>query len=138
MQGIMLEARFAALSGERVAMTIIQAEAPPLQMDESGTIRVGGTRVTLETIVELYKDGHTADELRDAFPTVSLADIHTVIGYYLRHRREVDAYLEGQQREGVEIRRKLEAQPGNAELRQRLQAIKRSREDGRGASAPGG
>ena len=119
-------------------MTIIQAEVPPLQMDESGTVRVGGTRVTLETIAELYNDGRTADELRDAFPTVSLADIHTVIGYYLRHRREVDTYLERQQRAGIEIRRKLEAQPGNAELRQRLQAIKRSREDGRGASAPGG
>ena len=115
-----------------------QAEAPPLSVDDTGTIRVGGTRVTLDSLVELYKGGYTAERLVQAFPTLTPADVHTVIGYYLRHRKEVDAYLESQRREGEEIRRKVEALPGNAELRQRLQGIKRSRKDGGGAASGGG
>ena len=116
----------------------IQAEAPPLKMDSDGTIRVGGTRVTLESVIELYKDGYTAERLGEAFLSLSLGDIHTVIGYYLRHRDEVEAYLQRQQREADDIRRQVEAMPGNPELRQRLQAIKRAREGGRGASPAGG
>lgn len=116
----------------------IQAESPPLQMDDSGTLRVGGTRVALETIIELYKNGYSADQLAGAYSSVSLADVHTVIGYYLRHRQEVETYLQRQNREAAEIRRDIEAIPGNAELRQRLQSIKRAREGGRGASTADG
>ena len=116
----------------------IQAEAPPLDVDDTGTIRVAGTRVTLDTLIELYKDGYTAEELARAFPTLTLADVHTVIGYYLRHRQEVEAYLERQYREGEEIRRKLEALPGHADLRQRLLEIKRPRKDAGGAASGGG
>ena len=115
----------------------IEVETPPLQADDSGTVRVGGTRVTLETVIESYNDGYSADQIAEAYSSVSLADVHTVIGYYLRHRQEVDAYLERQRREGDAIRRQLEAIPANAELRQRLQAAKRAREAGGSASTAG-
>jgi uncharacterized protein (DUF433 family) len=115
----------------------IHAEAPPLKMDDSGTIRVAGTRVTLETLLEHYLHGYSVEQLAEAFPTVTLADIHTVIGYSLRHREEVEAYLQRQQRDSDELRQKLESIPANAQLRQQLQAIKRAREGQDGASAAG-
>lgn len=116
----------------------IKAETPPLETDVNGTIRVAGTRVTLETLLDFYHQGHSADDLFEAFPTVPLADIHTVIGYYLRHRGEVDAYLQANEREAEEIRRQVEAMPGNRALRQRLQAAKKAQEGEHGASAASG
>jgi hypothetical protein len=36
-----------------IADTLI-AKPPPLRLDESGTLRVGGTRVTLDTVVAAW------------------------------------------------------------------------------------
>ena len=34
----------------------------------------------------------TAEEIVQQYPTLDLADIYTVIAYYLRNREDVDAY----------------------------------------------
>lgn len=64
----------------------IQAEAPPLKMDEHGTIRVGDTRVTLDTVIGEYLNGASAEVIAGAYNTLSLADVYASIAYYLRHR----------------------------------------------------
>jgi uncharacterized protein (DUF433 family) len=120
-----------------IAMTI-EADPVPMMADERGMIRVSGTRVTLDTLLDHYNQGYSAEHLHTAFPTVPLADIHTVIGYYLRRKGEVDAYLNANRREADEFRRRVEAIPANAVLRQRLHAVKKAREEERGASAAGG
>jgi uncharacterized protein (DUF433 family) len=120
-----------------IAMTIA-ADPLPMVADEHGVIRVSGTRVTLDTLLDHYNQGYAVDDLHTAFPSIPVADIHTVIGHYLRHKGEVDAYLGAKRREAEDTRRKSEAVPGNALLRQRLHATKRAREEGRGASAAGG
>lgn len=66
----------------------------PLQMDERGAIRVRGTRVTLDSLINFYRQGETAEALHDGFPTVALADIHAVIAYYLANQDDLDMYLE--------------------------------------------
>ena len=58
-------------------------------------IRVEGTRVPLETIIAAFQDGATAEEISQQYPTVSLAACYQVIGYYLRHRAELDIYRNG-------------------------------------------
>ena len=68
-------------------------------MDGNGVIRIGDTRVTLDTIISLYRRGDTAEELAAAFDTVGLADIHGVISYYLKNREFVDQYLAEKQRD---------------------------------------
>lgn len=75
----------------------VAAEPVPFALDEQGSARVGGTRVTLTVLLGLYGQGMTAEQLHDDFPTVALADIHATIAYYLRHRAEVDAYLAEQE-----------------------------------------
>ena len=81
----------------------------PIQTDEYGTIRVGGTRVTLETIVACHQQGDTPEQIHEGFPTLKLADIYAVIGYYLSHQDEVDAYIRQQMEEGERIHREIEA-----------------------------
>lgn len=100
----------------------IRADPVPLRVDAGGAIRVGHTRVTLETVIGFFNRGSSPEEIADSFDTLKLADIYTVIGYYLRHRAEVDAYLKHVDEEAETVRRKIESQPGYQEFRERLLA----------------
>ncbi len=102
-----------------MALTI-GAEPVPLQMDARGTIRVGGTRLTLDTIVALYRQGETAEEIARSFDGLVPADVHAILAFYLRQQREVDAYLADQERQASAIRQELDARQGPSPLRQRL------------------
>lgn len=74
-------------------MAIPEVQALPLKTDEHGVIRVAGTRVTLDTVFEVFNDDASAEEISHRYPTVSLADAYAVISYYLHNKAEVDAYL---------------------------------------------
>ena len=104
-------------------MTLSIVETPvPLRTDAHGTVRIGGTRVTLDTVVHAFWDGADAEDIVRAFSTLELADVYAVLSYYLKHRAEVDAYLEQQERDAAIIRRKIEAHPGMTRIRERLLA----------------
>ncbi|MFC1706286.1 DUF433 domain-containing protein [Planctomycetota bacterium] len=76
----------------------IESLQVPLRKDAEGSIRVGGTRVTLDTIVAQFNAGQTAEQIAENFDTLTLEDIYATIAYYLRHREELEEYL----REGEE------------------------------------
>lgn len=80
----------------------------PLQTDQDGVIRISGSRVTLDTIINYYLQGETPEDLHEGFSTISLTDIYAVIAYYLSHRVEVDAYLTRQREIEARIRQKAE------------------------------
>lgn len=84
------------------------AESIPLSADAQGVLRVTGTRVTLDTVVEVYKAGSTPEEIARHYPSLQLADVYAVLTYYLRHQSEVDAYLRRRQEEAEAIRREIE------------------------------
>jgi uncharacterized protein (DUF433 family) len=75
---------------------LINNETIPLATDKDGVVRVGGTRVPLQTIVAAFNLGATAEEIMQQYPAVSLADIYFVIGYYLRNRAQVEEYIKEQ------------------------------------------
>ena len=101
------------------ALTI---DALPLLKGEDGVIRVAGTRVPLDTIVEAFLDGATAEGISESYPTVSLADTYQIIGYYLRHRAELDRYLSDRNEQRREIRALNESRWPSAGIRERLLA----------------
>ena len=100
----------------------------PLHMDESGSVRVSGTRVTLDTIIRSVKAGESPEELAEDFPRVPLADIYAVLSYYARHRAEVDAYLHKREEEAAQLRQVLEARYDKEALRERMRAHRAARE----------
>ena len=57
-------------------------------------IRVRGTRVGVEHVLEAYLAGSLPEQIALEFPTVTLEQVHGTIAWYLRNRAEVDAYLE--------------------------------------------
>lgn len=85
----------------------LHADPLPLARDSSGVIRVGGTRVSLDSLVAAYEGGASIPKLSEAFPDLTLPDIHGAIAYYLRHRAEVEGYLEGRRREAGEIEERI-------------------------------
>ncbi|MGD0769559.1 MAG: DUF433 domain-containing protein [Tepidisphaeraceae bacterium] len=71
----------------------VQVEAPPLREDSDGALRVGESRVLLELIVRAFQDGATPETIVQRYSTLALAGVYSVIAYYLRDRKEVEAYL---------------------------------------------
>jgi uncharacterized protein (DUF433 family) len=100
----------------------IDAEPAPLHTDTDGVVRVGGTRVTLDTIVVAFQQGATAEEIAEQYPSVALSDVYAAIAFYLRHRSDVEAYLEEGNRQSDALRRELEAKYDRQEIRNRLLA----------------
>lgn len=94
----------------------------PLQTDNHGVIRVGGTRIPLDTLVAAFDAGSTAEEIVQRYPTLDLADVYAVIGYYLRHRDEVEHYLRERRQRAQDIRQLNETRSDLSGVRERLLA----------------
>jgi uncharacterized protein (DUF433 family) len=84
----------------------------PLAYDADGNVRVGGTRVTLDTIMSRFKQYFSPEEIAAKFPGVGLSNVYATIAYYFAHQAEVDAYLEEQQQKGEALRQRIEALQG--------------------------
>lgn len=100
----------------------ITTEPIPLAIDANGVVRVAGTRVPLDTIVAVFKQGATAEEIVQCYSSLQLADVYAVIGYYLRHQDEVETYLQQRQQHASEIRKHNENRFDPHGLRDRLMA----------------
>jgi uncharacterized protein (DUF433 family) len=97
-------------------------EPIPLSTDSDGAIRVAGTRVTLDTVIDTFMTGASPEEIAQDFPVLQLDDLYAVITYYLRHRDEVDAYLRERRSRATALRGEIEAQFPQTSLRDRLLA----------------
>ena len=107
-------------------MINIATEPIPLTVDPNGVIRVAETRVTLDSVVLAFLDGATAEEIAQQYPTIDLADVYAVIGYYLKKQPEIEAYLKQRQKVAEKIRKKNESRFPSQNIRARLLARKRS------------
>lgn len=102
--------------------TALATELIPLSTDQDGVLRIGGTRVTLETFVAAFESGATPEEIVRDYPVLRLDDIYAVSTYFLRHRDEVLGYVDRRRQHAADIRRQYGTdQDGLREtLRQRL------------------
>jgi uncharacterized protein (DUF433 family) len=100
----------------------IKAEPVPLTVNSHGVVRVGGTRVTLDTVIALFKQGVTAEEIVQRYPSLRLGDVYASIAFYLNHQEDVESYLEQRQQQAQEIRQMNEARFDPQGLRDRLLA----------------
>jgi uncharacterized protein (DUF433 family) len=97
-------------------------EPIPLSTTVEGAIRIDGTRVTLDTVIDTFLTGASPEEIAQDFPVLRLDDVYAVLTYYLRHREEVDAYLRERRSRAEAMRREIEAHSAQAGLRGRLLA----------------
>lgn len=106
----------------------LRAEPVPVTMDAHGTARVGGTRVPLDTVIDTFNEGATAEEIVQQYPALKLADVYAVIAYYLRARAEVETYLAQRRKRAAQVRAENEARFDPAGIRERLLARRSEQE----------
>ena len=105
-------------------------ETLPLKLDKDGVIRVSKTRVTLDTMVQAFLEGLTAEEIAVQYPVIPLADVYSVIGYYLHQKKKVESYLRRREKIAEQTRSQNEARFAQSNIRERLLARKKKRKKG--------
>lgn len=99
---------------------VVTAEPVPLKTDIDGVMRVGKTRVTLDTVIKTFQNGATVEEIVYRYPSLKLADVYTTISFYLNHQQEVETYLQQRQNQAQTIRKMNEARFDPQRLLNRL------------------
>lgn len=54
---------------------------------------VGGTRISLDSIVYAFQQGLSPESIVRSFPLLTLEQIYGAIAFYLANRTEIDAFL---------------------------------------------
>lgn len=98
---------------------------PLVQVD--GALRVGDTRVTLDTLITAFEEGATAEEIAQQYPVLNLGDVYAVIGYYLQNRAAVEQYLRERVHQAQQVRQHNETRFNPQGVRARLLARRASR-----------
>jgi len=86
----------------------------------NGAYYVAGTRIGLDVLVRDFRSGRTADAIFEAYPTIgSLAKAYGAITFILEHPKEIEAYLQEQDRRYDEIKAKYPLTPDMIERYER-------------------
>jgi len=100
---------------------VLDRETPPLYEDETGAVRVGNSRVLLETVIRAFQDGASPESIVHRYTTLSLSDVYNTIGYYLRHQDAVEAYLTQREQLAEAVQQRLsDIHPDLSSIRARL------------------
>src|SRR5216683_4693805 len=104
----------------------LHADPVPLRVDDTGAIRVGQSRITLDVLLQYWRLGMKPEEIARGLDTLTLADVHGALAYYFRHETEIDDYLSRREEEAEKLRPQIEAANGSrlAALKARLDAVK--------------
>lgn len=109
-------------------MAAVIREKIPIKRNADGVMLVGGTRVPLDTVLSHFKEGVSAEEIARWYPTLDLADIYFVIGYYLKNRVEIESYLKEREKSKRQVRKMVETRSSMKDLRKRLAARRKLQE----------
>ena len=91
-----------------------------------GAYRVGDTRVSLDSLVYLFREGMSAESMVECYPALTLEQVLGALAFYLGNQKEIDTYLTEGQRE-AQVQHKQSRQT-NAELIAKLQRARNASE----------
>ncbi|MBT9311190.1 DUF433 domain-containing protein [Leptothoe kymatousa] len=107
-------------------MTVaIVADPPPLEINADNVVIIGQTRVTLDTVVNVFKHWITAEEIVHRYPVLKLADVYATIAFYLNHQQMVESYLAERRTQSASVRKMNETRLDPKGIRDRLLTHKR-------------
>lgn len=84
-------------------------EVIPIYTDPNGRMRVSNTRVLLDLVIYAYHQGESPEHIIQMYTTLTLDQVYLAIGYYLRHRETVDAYIAQMEAEAKLLQAEIEA-----------------------------
>jgi uncharacterized protein (DUF433 family) len=83
-------------------------------LQSEGVYRIAGTRVSLDSLVYLFREGVSAEGMVESYPTLTLEQVHGALAYYLANQSVIDAYLASGEMEANVLHRASRME--NAEL----------------------
>jgi uncharacterized protein (DUF433 family) len=87
----------------------MQAAKTYVRQDEHGVLRIGETRVMLDSVVAAFHLGHSAETITQQYPGLTLEEAYGAIAYYLANQADVDQYLRNQEEVWNQWREKAKA-----------------------------
>lgn len=84
-----------------------------------GVFRVGDSRVSLDSLVYLFREGMSTESMVESYPALTLEEVHGALAFYLGNQKEIDTYLADGQR--VAQSQHQQSRRANAELIAKLQ-----------------
>lgn len=95
-----------------------------ITIDADGVARIDDTRMkVLHIAAEVVARGATAEQLKESFPHLALAQIHAALAYYYDHQAQFDAQLARESAEYEAARAAQQQEDGP--LRRKLRGLKR-------------
>jgi uncharacterized protein (DUF433 family) len=82
-----------------------------VRTDEHGAMRIGQSRVLLESVIYAFQEGHSPETIRQQYPALSLEEVYGAIAFYLANQESVHQYLERQEELWDDLRQKAEQSP---------------------------
>lgn len=74
----------------------------------------------MQSILALFQQGATAEDIHQAFPAVPLPDVYATLAFYLKNRPAADAYLESIEKIEDAARKQMRSLFPMTEMRERL------------------
>jgi uncharacterized protein (DUF433 family) len=84
---------------------------------EEDDIRVKGTRIGIETILDDYFEGISPEEIAVRYSSLSLEQVYATITYYLHNRKKLDDYLDAWRQYSEEAYQKQRRHPSTTKKR---------------------
>jgi uncharacterized protein (DUF433 family) len=72
-----------------------------------GRLRIEGTRITLNQIVMLYKQGFSAEDIADQYPHITLAQVYSALAFYHTNRTTIEADLAAEKAEAERLEKEF-------------------------------
>jgi uncharacterized protein (DUF433 family) len=94
-----------------------------ISIDERGIPRIDGTTTPVIMIVKDKISGLSPDQIRAAYPYLSLSQIYAALAYYYDHQADLDAQIARETHRAVTLRDQAIAsgkQPTRQQLKRRL------------------
>ncbi len=105
---------------------VVSTSEVKLTKTESGVLRVGNSRVSLDTVIIAFGQGATPEQIVEDYDSLELSEVYAVISYYLQNREEVENYLTQRKVEREKLRREIESRSNPQGIREKLLARRRN------------
>ena len=91
-----------------------------IEIDERGRAKIVGSRIkVIHLVMCRMAEAQTIEQVHEAYPHLTMAQIHAAFAYYHDHKAELDAEIEESRRQAEEMRR----QAGPSPVAERLRAM---------------
>lgn len=104
---------------------VVSTSEIKLTKTEAGVLRIGDTRVSLDSVIIAFNQGSAPEEIVYDYDSLTLSEVYAAISYYLQNQKEVDSYLFARASQNEQLREAVEVRSNPVGVRERLLARRR-------------